>query len=224
MVFQGQTKPKGKLGLKVIRKNPSIWNIIQGINPLSKDSEGIRLWKLRNLWNINRGFWKICIAKTFGIRTVYGALYLKKIAANREITDYGLVAVRVVTNAGVELIVDAFQNTVELKSFKYHALGTGSTAEAVGDTALVTELTTEYASNVRATGTTTEGATGNIYKTVATNTMDEAPSTAIREHGILIQAATGGGTLLDRTVFSAINLASGDGLQSEYQLTFTAGS
>ncbi len=136
----------------------------------------------------------------------------------------GLASFRVVTTAGVNFIVDAFQNTVELEDLKYHGIGTGSTAEAAGDTALVTELTTEYTGNVRATGTTTEGASANIYRTVGTNTLDGTPGAALREHGIFSQAATGGGTLLDRTVYAAITLSSGDSLQSTYDHTQTAGS
>jgi hypothetical protein len=136
----------------------------------------------------------------------------------------GLASFRVVTTAGVNFIVDAFQNTVELEDLKYHGIGTGSTAEAVGDTALVTELTTEYTGNVRATGTTTEGASANIYRTVGTNTLDGTPGAALREHGIFNQAATGGGTLLDRTLYAAITLSSGDSLQSTYDHTQTAGS
>lgn len=136
----------------------------------------------------------------------------------------GLASFRVVTTVGVNFIVDAFQNSVELENLKFHGIGTGSTAEAVGDTALVTELTTEYTGNVRATGTTTEGASANIYRTVATNTLDGTPGAALREHGIFDQAATGGGTLLDRTVYAAITLSSGDSLQSTYDHTQTAGS
>lgn len=136
----------------------------------------------------------------------------------------GLASFRVVTTAGVNFIVDAFQNSTELENLKYHGIGTGSTAEAAGDTALVTELTTEYTGNVRATGSTTEGASANIYRTVGTNTLDGNPAGALREHGIFDQAATGGGTLLDRTVFAAITLSSGDSLQSTYDHTQTAGS
>ena len=36
----------------------------------------------------------------------------------------------VVTDAGVGFIVDAMQNSVEAENLKFHALGTGSTAEA----------------------------------------------------------------------------------------------
>lgn len=143
--------------------------------------------------------------------------------ANGNIWDLGSVGWKVVTTAGVNFIVDAFQNLVEIENLKFHALGTGSTAEAITDTALVTELTTEYTGNVRATGSLTEGATANIYRTVGTNTLDGTPASALREHGILDQAATGGGTLLDRTVFAAITLSSGDALQSTYDMTVNAG-
>lgn len=139
------------------------------------------------------------------------------------IEDYGVVSRKVVTTAGVGFIVDAWQNLVELETMKYHALGTGVVAEAVGDTALGTELTTQYTGDVRATGSLTENA-ANIFETVGTNTLDSG-TPAVTEHGILTQAATGGGTLIDRSVFSAINLngANGDGLQSTYRHTQTAG-
>ena len=107
----------------------------------------------------------------------------------------------------------------------HHGIGTGVAAEAVGDTALATELTTEYnPDNVRDTGTQGENG-ANVYQTVGVNTLDSG-TPAITEHGVLTQAATGGGTLLDRSVFSAINLdgGAGDGLQSTYEITFTAGS
>lgn len=138
--------------------------------------------------------------------------------------EYGVVSRKVVTDTGVAFIVDAFQNSVEVENLKYHAIGTGSTAENASQTALVTELTTEYTGNVRATGSLTEGATANIFKTVGINTLDSG-TPALREHGIFDQAATGGGTMLDRSLFAAINLdgTAGDGLQSTYQLTFSSG-
>lgn len=136
--------------------------------------------------------------------------------------DYGIVGRRVVTTAGVGFIVDAFQNIVELEIMKYHALGTGSTAEAVGDTALVTELTTEYTGNVRATGTTTE-ASATVYQTVATNTLDSG-TPAVIEHGIF--SASSAGVLLDRTKFGGsitLDGTVGDGLTTTYSLTCSAG-
>lgn len=137
------------------------------------------------------------------------------------IEDLGIVGRKLVTDTGVGYIVDAFQNSVELENMKYHGLGTGSTAEDQTDSALGTELTTEYTGNVRATGTTTEGATANIYRTVATNTLDGTPGAALREHGVF--SASSSGVLLDRTVYAAITLSSGDSLQSTYDLTLSAG-
>ena len=138
------------------------------------------------------------------------------------VEDYGVVSHKVVTTAGVGFIVDAFQNTQELENFKYHGIGTNNTAEASSDTALGAELTTAYnPDSTRATGTLTEGGSANIFQTVGTNTVDG--SAAVVEHGIFSQSATGGGVLLDRSVFSTVNLSSGDALQSTYSLTFNAG-
>lgn len=139
------------------------------------------------------------------------------------VIDYGVLSRRVVTTAGVGYIVDAFQNLVELENMNKHGFGTGGTAEAVGDTALVTELTTQYAvDSTRPTGTTTEGASANIYRTVATLSPDSGGTIAITEHGVF--SATSGGVLLDRSLFSAVNLVAGsDSLQATYDLTVSAG-
>lgn len=134
--------------------------------------------------------------------------------------DYGVVGDKVITNNGVGYLVDAWQNSVELESQKYHGLGTGSTAENQTDSALVTELTTEYTGDVRATGSLTEGASANIFRTVGTNTLDGTPGAALREHGIF--SASSAGVLWDRTVYAAITLSSGDALQSTYDMTASA--
>lgn len=137
------------------------------------------------------------------------------------IDRYGVVSKKVITTTGVGFLVDAWQNSVEMENMKYHGLGTDNTAEASGQTALITELTTQYnPDSTRATGSTTE-ASATVFRTVGTNTVDA--SAAIVEHGILSQAATGGGVLWDRSIFSVINLASGDSLQSTYDMTASAG-
>lgn len=214
-IFGGRVAPRGKVKMKVIRHN------VQA--PLA--------WRVRNA--IRPGYWlgwlfvmlaKLLTAVT-GIPTLTSQVSLVKIDGKTgQRIDYGVVGFKVVTNAGVNAIVDAFQNTFELELFRYHGIGTGSTAENASDTALVTELTTEYnPDSTRATGTIAEGASANIFQTVATNTIDSG-TPAIQEHGVFSQAATGGGTLLDRTVFATINLAANDSLQSTYELTLNAGS
>lgn len=135
--------------------------------------------------------------------------------------DYGVVSRKVVTDTGVALIVDALDNTLTDATIKYHGIGTGGTAEAASQTALVTELTTEYNPNsTRATGTFSQPS-ANVSRSVATNTVDA--SAAVTEHGVFTQAATGGGTMLDRSLFSVVNLANGDSLQSTYDLTLASG-
>jgi hypothetical protein len=181
-------------------------------------------WKIRNWANLFRGAWRHALALFFNIPTWVGELYIRVYKADGTIVDYGLVSMRVVTDAGVAYIVDAFQNTVELENMKYHGFGTGTGNEAVGDTALGTELTTEYnPDNTRPTGSTEEGATANIYKSVATLTIDGG-TPAITEHGLFSAAARATGVLLDRSKFAAINLAASDSIQATYQLTLTSGS
>jgi hypothetical protein len=188
-------------------------------------------WRLKN-WLLNR--WRELpalavyrvLGRLFSLVYMESALYLRVLHADGTVTDFGCVGRRVVTDAGVAFIVDAFQNLVELENLKYHGFGTGTTAEAAGDTALVTELTTQYATdNVRPTGSQTEGATANIYRTVGTLAPDSGGTLAITEHGIFSQASNAGGTLLDRTKFAAINLvAAQDSLLATYELTLTSGS
>jgi hypothetical protein len=139
-----------------------------------------------------------------------------------EIEHYGLASLRVVTTVGVNYMVDAFQGTQTLSNMRYHGIGTGGTAEAVGDTALVTESTTALnPSSTRATGTLTEGATANVFRTVGSNVVNTTVSCT--EHGIFNQAATGGGTLLDRSLFASVGLVNGNTLQTTYDFTIAAG-
>lgn len=228
---QGYSKPTGQLHATVLRGSLSavprrelkLWELFYFALPRLGLPRDVFLWRLRNLPHIWRGLWKITVARTLRLPHFYGRLALVKVDGRAgKIIDYGIASLRVVTTVGVGFIVDAFQNLVEVENMKFHGLGTGTNAEAVGDTALQTELTTEYTGNVRATGTTTEGASGNIYRTVGTNTLDSG-TPAVTEHGIF--SASSAGVLLDRSVFSAINLvgANGDGLQTTYDLTFSSG-
>ena len=181
----------------------------------------VNRWRAANLPNLRRGLRTRQIAAKYGIPTMFGALFIRVFKFDGEVLDYGLASMRVVTDTGVGYIVDAFQNIVEAENQKFHGLGTGTGAEAAGDSALGTELTTEYNPNsTRATGTTTEGASANIYRTVATNTIDSG-TPAVTEHGIF--SASSAGVLLDRSKFTAINLVANDGIQTTYDLTFTSG-
>lgn len=138
--------------------------------------------------------------------------------------DRGVVSRHVITDTGVAFLVDAWQGILEPEIMKYHGLGTGTGAEAAGNTALGTESTTALnPDSTRATGSLTEGASANIFRTVGTLTFDA--TAAITEHGLFSQAATGGGTMWDRSMFSGstINVASGDSIQTQYDMTASSG-
>lgn len=134
---------------------------------------------------------------------------------------HGIVSRKVITDTGVAFLVDAWQNSVEMENMKFHGLGTATTAEAASQTALTTELTTQYQTdNTRATGTTTENA-ANVFRSVATNTLDAGAT--IQEHGVFSQAATGGGVMWDRSLTGAQTLSASDSLQTTYDCTVSSG-
>jgi len=237
---EGAVAPAGTLKLRVFRGDgrrssagyapPSPWPtadrfrtmLLHG-TPQEHLSAEVNAWRRANRPHLARRLKRVQLARVLRLPTFYGALYLEKIHGNGERVPYGLASVAVVTTTGVGFIVDAFQNLVELEAMNFHGFGTGGAAEAVGNTALTTELTTQYVSdNVRPTGTQSEPS-ANVYRTVGT--LDPDADVAITEHGIFSQAATGGGVLLDRSLFSVINLvgATGDTLQATYDFTVTAG-
>lgn len=134
----------------------------------------------------------------------------------------GLLSQKVITTAGVTyLCADMAAGASDINLFKFHGFGSGSTAEASGDTALVTEYTTQYATdNTRPTGSQVPST--NTYTSVGTFSPDA--SVTVAEHGLFSQAATGGGTLWDRSLTGSVALTgSADSLQATYVLTASAG-
>jgi len=232
----GSIGPAGTVALRILQrgswtrtpaKELSLIEIMRHGLPWPGNPREVNVWRLKNFPNLWRGLWRALTARIFGLANFYGALSLVKIRKDGTIIDYGLASFRSVTDTGVGYIVDAFQpaTSIELENMKFHGVGTGTNAESTANTSLQTEESTQYnPDNTRPTGTTTEGASANIYRTVATYSPDSGGTRAITEHGIFSQAATGGGVLLDRSVFSAVNLVAGsDSLQATYDLTFTSG-
>lgn len=183
----------------------------------------VRRWRRANAQDFTRSLHDMAAWES-GRLGFLGQLWGRVVRRDGAVVDLGLMSCRVVTSAGVNYIVDAFQNLVELENMKYHGVGTSSAAENASNTSLGAELTTNYSpANTRATGTTGEqSGSPNVYETTATVTV--AGTVALTEHGILSQAAVGGGVLLDRSVFAAVNLAASESLQATYRLTFPAGS
>jgi len=120
-----------------------------------------------------------------------------------------------VTTAGVNYLAADFISggSAHISAFNFHDCGTGTTAAAIGDTALQTAAGTS-----RVSGTQSNPASGQ-YKTVAT--ISYTSSLAITEFGLF--SASTSGTLWDRRTFSAVNVANGDSIAFSYTLTTTAG-
>lgn len=168
-------------------------------------------WKVRNLRHRLRG-WKAELYTLLGLG-VCTKLTATIIKADGTLVPLGVVSRRLVTDAGVAYIVDAFDNTVELENMNFHDAGTGTNAEAAGNTALQTAW-----GGARVAGTQSQPA-ANQYRTTAT--IPFTGTFAITEHGVF--SASSAGTLLDRSVFSAINVVNGDSIQFQYTLTINSG-
>lgn len=134
--------------------------------------------------------------------------------ADGSIEQLGVLSRRVVTDVGVQFIVNGFLNTVELENMNYHDSGTGTNAESASDTALQTPT-----GIARVAGTQSSPANGQ-YRSVATISYNA--SFSVTEHGLF--SASTVGTLLDRSVFASIGVNSGDSIQFTYTFTIVAGN
>lgn len=203
MNSQGTMSAKGDLAIKVIRTPRA----------------DLR-WKLSNVltWKYIKGWFAkfigMPIAQKVGVLVALGELEATLIKENGVKVHYGVLSRRVVTDAFVAFVVDQLQTeTSVFGDFKFHDSGVGVTAEAAGNTAIETTD-----GEARATGTQTESA-ANAYRSVGT--IAYTTTKAITEHGLFNDATAG--TLMDRSVFAAINVINGDSVQFTYTLTLTAG-
>lgn len=175
-------------------------------------------WRLKNVPNLWRGYWRHKAAEALGVPHVYGELRAKHIRANGEIIDYYVVSTRVVTSAGVGFLVDDWDDdSTDITTMNYHACGTGTDAESAADTALGAEATTI---TDRSEGVKSQPAANKI-QSVATQTF--TGSGAITEHGLFSALAEETGVLWDRSVFPAINVGVGDSIQWTITAEFTMG-
>jgi len=193
----------GNLGFKVQRAQgaPLAWRIRNALRP--------------SFWS---GWAAVQMAKAFSALTGFPILHsqlevqLRRKDGSR--VNYGVVGYRVVTTAFVTFVVDQLQTeTAVFGDFKFHDSGVGVTAEAIGNTAMETTD-----GEARVSGTQTEsGAT--VYQSVGTITY--TTTKAITEHGLFNDLTVG--TLMDRTVFTAINVVNTDACTFTYSLTVSAG-
>lgn len=168
-------------------------------------------YRLRNLPTRLRG-WKAEACKMAKVG-VLAELQAEVRRADGSVERLGVVSRRVVTDVGAAAIADSFRNLFEPETFNFHDSGTGTNAEAAANTTLQTP-----AGPARVSGTQS-GPAANQYRTVAT--INYTSTHAITEHGVF--SASTAGTLLDRSVFSAVNVGNGDSIQFTYTLTVAAG-
>lgn len=117
-----------------------------------------------------------------------------------------------IVNVGFDFIANAIGAPASRPNVMSHiAIGSGTTAAAAAQTALVTELTRQPATYAHTTGTKTFTFTATFNPGVGTGAVTEAG---------VINAATGG-ILLDRVVFGVINKAELDTLQVTFTFTMS---
>lgn len=179
-------------------------------------------WKLRNILRLSFLWGALCywLARVFtrltGIPTMVGRLSARLVRANGQVINYGVVSYRLVTDASVAYLVDMWDAATAI-ALNYHASGTGTTAKNVNQTALVTEST---GITDRATGTKSQPS-ANVLQSQATQSFTN--SGAITEHGLYSVVTESTGTLWDRSLFAALNVANGDSIQWTYQCTINSG-
>lgn len=117
-----------------------------------------------------------------------------------------------VTNAGKAIITNRIKGSGTEPT--YIGIGTGSTAEAATQTALVGEVET------RVSGTTTQQtttATNDTWQNTAT--LSITATRALQESGCF--DASSAGNMFCRGVFAVINLVSGDTITPTWKVQFT---
>jgi hypothetical protein len=178
---------------------------------MNMDKLVYQLGNVRSLFGSGKVIVGAEVARIMGLLSMHGSLSAVMCKRGGKMVDLGLLGKRVVTTAGVNYLVDDWDTGSD-----YHDSGTGSTAENIADTTLVTQA----GPTTRATGTKSQPS-ANILRSVGT--IAYTGTLAITEHGLFDQAAQGG-TLWDRTVFAAINVENGDSIEFTYNCTITAGS
>lgn len=119
--------------------------------------------------------------------------------------------------AGAALVIQGSHSPANV--YKFIAIGSGSTAAAVGDTALGTEITSPSLKRIAATASrVTTNVTNDSSRLV--HTFSSTATQAVNEVGVFNSATVSGSTLLSRKTITTKNLVSGDTLQVTHTLIF----
>ena len=131
------------------------------------------------------------------------------------ISDTGFIK-NVITNAGKALIASLAGDAAAVP-FTYLAVGSGTTAEAASQTALVTEITTSGLG--RASATVSRSTTTVTNDTLQLDkTWTASGAVTVEEIGIFNDASAG--TMLGRKLTGSKTLANGETLAATYKVSF----
>lgn len=123
-----------------------------------------------------------------------------------------------ITSAGKAAIAGLVGNTGAITAFSYLAVGSSNTAPAVGQTALIGELTTlGFARAVATISRQNTNVTNDTLQFIYTWTA--SGTATIEEVGIF--NASSAGIMLGRGLTTSKSLVSGDTLQITYQVIFS---
>lgn len=184
--------------------------------------QNVLAWLRDHVWNgLPSWYYRAVLGHDLHLST-YAELYVRHYHATERdpftgemgwLENVGLVGRAKVTVEFRDFQVDNLvTDTTEWGDFKFHRPGLSTQAEANTDTGLITDA------GLEATGTQLEGATADIYKSVATVTADATETW--EEHSIASQTGAGGGELMDRTLISPnVSVVNLDTVEFTYQIT-----
>ncbi len=182
-------------------------------------------WLRDHVWSaIPRLYYNLVLGHDLHVST-YAELYVRHYHANERdpftgkmgwMENVGLVSRGKVTTEFRDFEVDQLQTEdSSYGDFKFHRPGTSAQAESNADTGLIADA------GLEATGTQTEGATADIYKSVATVTADATETW--QEHSIANATGAGGGELMDRSLISpTVSVVNNDTVEFTYEITKNA--
>lgn len=141
---------------------------------------------------------------------LHGAITLMLKKANGEVET--VHKDNIIVDVGFDFIADAIGKSASRPGVMgYIALGTGTTAAAAGQTALVTEIDRNAATYAHTAGTKTFTFTADFAAGDATG--------AITEAGVF--NASSSGIMLDRVVFPVVNKGADDSLTAVFTFTMS---
>lgn len=169
------------------------------VQPMFQENKFLRFLLKNNLisplW-INKGYSKL-------ISPFLGTWAMKRLVSN------------LITNAGMAGVASRINGSGAEAAFTHIGVGTGTTAAAVTDTTLETEIADSGLSRVAGTvSRVTTDVTDDTARVTTTFTV--TGTKAVTEAGLLNAGAAG--VLLARQIFSAVNVVNGDSLSINWSI------